>query len=351
LPPDRLLALVFEPGFSTAPEVDRLSGRGMGLSVVAQAARALRGSAVMRARPLWGTEVEISVPLSAALQSLLLVEAEGRSLALPAHGIERLLRLRADALERMEGRPVARIAIGGQDVVVPVVALSALLGSHAVQLPAEAGYIAAVLLRRGARRCVVAVEALTEVRTLLVGDAGTPGLDAELVSGAALLEDDTPVLVLSPEGLVARWTREESRLAAGGLGLAEERAVPRRAQPTILVVDDSITTRTLERSILEAQGYRVLLSVDGLDALNVLRSGETVVDLVVADIEMPRMDGFALLQALKADPRLSPVPVILMTSRADPADIRRGMELGAGAYVTKQKFDQGELLARIGQLL
>ncbi|WP_135468444.1 hybrid sensor histidine kinase/response regulator [Crenalkalicoccus roseus] len=350
-PADQLLALVFEPGFSTAAEVDRLSGRGMGLSVVAEAARALRGGAQLRPRRPWGAEVEIAVPLSAALQPLLLVEAGGRRLGLPTHGIVRLMRLPREALEQVEGRPVVRIAEGDGDVVVPLVALSSLLGSHDAPPFADTGHILAVLLRRGARRCAVAVEALTEVRTLMVGEADTPGTDAGIVIGAALLEDEAPVLVLSPEGLVGRWMREEGRLAASGLGLAAPGAAPQRAAPTILVVDDSITTRTLEKSILEAQGYRVLLSVDGLDALAVLRGGEAVVDLVIADVEMPRMDGFALLQAMKTDPRLAPVPVILMTSRTDPADVRRGLELGASAYVTKQTFDQGELLATIGRLL
>jgi two-component system chemotaxis sensor kinase CheA len=160
-----------------------------------------------------------------------------------------------------------------------------------------------------------------------------------------------PALVLSPELLVEHWTRYESRIAATGRGLVEWGDRAEKHTTTILVVDDSITTRTLEKSILEAQGYRVLLSVDGLDALNVLRSGETIVDVVIADVEMPRMDGFGLLQAVKTDPRLSATPVILMTSRADPADIRRGLDLGASAYITKQNFDQRELLATIGQLL
>jgi two-component system chemotaxis sensor kinase CheA len=154
--------------------------------------------------------------------------------------------------------------------------------------------------------------------------------------------------VLSPERLIDHWVRNESRLAAAGLGLATEAEQQAR---TILVVDDSITTRTLEKSILEAQGYQVLLSVDGIDALNVLRSGEAIIDLVIADVEMPRMDGFSLLQAIKTDPRLSALPVILMTSRADPEDVRKGLDLGASAYITKQKFDQRELLATIGQVL
>ena len=119
----------------------------------------------------------------------------------------------------------------------------------------------------------------------------------------------------------------------------------------MLVVDDSITTRTLEKSILEAQGYRVILAVDGVDALNTLRSSEALIDLVVADIEMPRMDGFSLLQAIKADAGLARLPVILMTSRDEEADVRRGLDLGAEAYITKQKFDQRELLATIGRIL
>jgi two-component system chemotaxis sensor kinase CheA len=349
LPADRLLSLVFEPGFSTAGAVDRLSGRGMGLSVVAEAARRLRGTALMRPRQGGGTEVEVAVPFSAARQKLLLVEAEGQTYGLPSHGVERLLRLPVAAVESVEGRPVARIVAGGQDVIAPVIALSALLGSAQAAIPVEAGHVNAVLLRRGARRCALAIDVARDVRTLLVDSLDVPGLDAELLSGIAPREGEAPALVLSPEGLVGRWLRDEGHLAAGTLGLAP--VAEEKAASTILVVDDSITTRTLEKSILEAQGYRVLLSVDGLDALNLLRSGDAVVDLVVADVEMPRMDGYALLQAIKTDPRLAPLPVILMTSRAAPEDVRRGLDLGAGAYLAKQKFDQRELLATIGQML
>lgn len=346
--PDRLLGLVFEPGFSTATEVDRLSGRGMGLSVVAEAARRLRGSATLRPRRPWGAEVEIAVPFSASLQTLLLVEVAGQVLALPSHGVERLLRLPASQLQQLEGHPVARIPAGDSHVVVPVVPLSGLLERSHAELPVDAGHVQLVLLRRGERRCAIAVDRLKEVRTLAVGDLDAPGMDQALVAGGTLLDDETPALVLSPDGLVETWLRHEGRLAGTLAGLATASPVP---EQTILVVDDSITTRTLERSILEAQGYRVLLAVDGVEALGVLRGGQAVVDLVIADVEMPRMDGFALLQAMKTDPRLAPIPVILMTSRADPADVRRGLELGAGAYVTKQKFDQRDLLATIGQLL
>jgi two-component system chemotaxis sensor kinase CheA len=353
LPPpmiDQLLSLVFTPGFSTAGEVDRLSGRGMGLSVVAEAARRLQGSVLLRPRFPSGTEVLLNVPFTAARQPLLLLEAEERTFGLPAHAVERLLRLRSDALESVEGRPVVRIDLGGQDVVVPVVALAALTGSPNAPLPTEAGHVKAVLIRHGSRTCALAVNAFHDVRTMLVSDVQAVGLN-ELVSGTVLLEDEMPALVLSPDRLVEHWVRNESGLAARGLGVAQWAIEKEQRARTILVVDDSITTRTLEKSILEAQGYDVLLSVDGIDALHVLRSGETIVDLVIADVEMPRMDGFGLLQAIKTDPRLAALPVILMTSRADPEDVRKGLDLGASAYITKQKFDQRELLATIGQVL
>jgi two-component system chemotaxis sensor kinase CheA len=352
MPPvmDQLLSLVFAPGFSTAEEVDRLSGRGIGLSVVAEAARKLHGSVLMRPRYPWGTEILLNVPFTAARQSLLLVEAEDRMYGLPSHAVARLLRLPAASLESVEGRPTVRIEIGGEDVVVPVIAIAALTGSPNAQIPIEAGNVKAVLVRHGARHCALAVNAFHDVRAMLVSDVEAIGLGT-MVSGTVLLEDELPAFVLSPDLLIEHWVRNESQLAAGGLGLSTVGADRDRSATTILVVDDSITTRTLEKSILEAQGYQVLLSVDGLDALNVLRSGEAMIDLVIADVEMPRMDGFGLLQAVKTDPRIAAIPVILMTSRADPQDVRRGLDLGASAYITKQKFDQRELLATIGQLL
>jgi len=168
------------------------------------------------------------------------------------------------------------------------------------------------------------------------------------LSSVALDEHGQPVWIMDVDDLV----RSSDRLSGQSQPTRRRpvHAVKRRTR-RILVVDDSITTRTLEKSILEAQGYRVLLAVDGVDALNTLRSSDTLIDLVVADIEMPRMDGFALLQAIKADAAFARLPVILMTSRDDEADVRRGLDLGAEAYITKQKFDQRELLATIGRIL
>ncbi|AWN48014.1 hybrid sensor histidine kinase/response regulator [Methylobacterium terrae] len=351
--PHEILDLVFAPGFSTAAAIDRIAGRGMGLSVVAEAARALRGQASLRPAEPHGTEVAITVPLSAARQPVLLVEASLRpgeapqTFGLPSGAVAGLLRLSDRDLASVAGEPAARIKQGGRDVIVPLVPLASLLGSGVAPLPLHDGLVRAVLLRCGASLCAVAVDRLRDVRVLLVGPAPPLGGDPALMSGTVMLADETPSLVLDPDGLCAR-ARVGGLVAAAPVAAPERRT---RRVPTVLVVDDSITTRTLEKSILEAHGYRVFVCVDGQDALDRLRRDGPEVDLVVADVEMPRLDGFGLLQAVKADPGLTRLPVILMTSRGDPADIRRGLDLGADAYITKQKFDQRELLDTIGQLL
>jgi two-component system chemotaxis sensor kinase CheA len=162
------------------------------------------------------------------------------------------------------------------------------------------------------------------------------------------LEHEQVAVVINPEALLRRYARNELGLRSAAVRAPVQAKAARR---TILIVDDSVTTRTLEKSILETHGFDVMLAVDGIDALNRLRSSTVTVDLIVADIEMPRMDGFGLLAALKGDSQLARIPIIMMTSRAAPDDVRRGMELGADAYLVKQTFDQRELLSTIGQLL
>lgn len=354
--PEAILALVFEAGLSTATEVDTLSGRGIGLSVVAETVRRLGGQVRLAPRTPWGTSLTMTLPLSAARRPMVLVEAGGATYALPSAAVERVIRFAPRDLERAMGRPVLRVAEGGGDAVLPLLALRDLLGGPLLggpEAPSEAGArTPGLVLRAGARRVVLAVEALREVRTHLVLPAPPIGADPRLISGTVIL-GGRPVLVLEPEGLVARGgeTAGEETAAretqGGTIG-----SVSRSAKPTtILVVDDSITTRTLEKGILEAAGYRVVVCVDGQDAIERLRAGIEPIALVLADVEMPRLDGFGLLRAIRAEESLARLPVILMTSRGDAEDVARGLELGADAYLTKQTFDQRRLLETIGQLL
>jgi two-component system, chemotaxis family, sensor kinase CheA len=347
--PETLLRLVFEPGFSTAEAVDTLSGRGYGLSVAADAARQLLGSVRLEPRAPAGTALVFSLPLSAARRSLLLVEAAGRSYALPGGAVERLVRLRRAEMPVAMGRTILRLGRGDAATSHPVSELAEILGQ--APAPADPARLIAVVLRTGTGRLALAVDRLHDVRPLLVLPAPDFGADPDLIAGTAVLPGDVPVLVLDPEGLAAR----ASVASAGTMAQAPRSTThaPSRAsaRATILVVDDSITTRTLEKGILEAAGYRVVVCVDGQDALDRLRAEIEPVDLVLADVEMPRLDGFGLLQALRADERFARLPTILMTSRGAAEDVARGLDLGADAYLTKQSFDQRNLLDTIGQLL
>lgn len=333
-----LEGMIFAQGFSTAETVDEVSGRGIGLSVVAETARRLHGRVSVGAGAAGGTEFRLSVPAAQTRQTLLLVEAGGELFGLPASAVERLLRVAPAEIVPSEGREL--LPIDGE--AVPVAALAGLVGAEASANGGERH--PAVLLRAGGERLVLAVDGLCEVRSLVVGDPTAIAADAPLVFGAALI-DARVALVLDPEALAAAASGRR-----GGIALAREAAAPAERK-TVLVVDDSITTRTLEKSILEAQGYRVLVDVDGLAALERLRSGMEPIALVVADVEMPRMDGFALLTAIRNDPALKSLPVVMMTSRNSPDDIERGLTLGANAYVTKQEFDQGTLISVVQQLI
>ncbi len=341
---ERLLALVFEPGFTTSGEVDRMAGRGMGLSVVAEAARRAGGGASMRRRYPAGTEVVISTPVSAARQPVLLAMEGGQVYGLPTRALERIVKAGEAEFEIVDARPMLKLHKDGNQILVPVVSLDGVLTGG--PLNEESGLVNVAVLRQGDQRLGVRFDAFSDVRTATVVPLTHPAVD-ELVQGAVQLERDQVAVVINPEALMRRHAR-------GGLAMTAERAPrpdARIERRMILVVDDSVTTRTLEKSILEANGYDVLLAVDGVDALNRLRLSVRPVDLIVADVEMPRMDGFGLLGALKADPQLARIPVIMMTSRAAPEDVRRGMDLGAEAYLVKQTFDQRDLLTTIGQLL
>jgi two-component system chemotaxis sensor kinase CheA len=330
-----LHALLFEQGFSTADRLDEVAGRGIGLSVVAEVARRLHGTATIAPASNGGTVVTIAVPVTLTRRTLLLVEVGDMLCALPADAVRQVRRV--DPAELSPSGAELMLPIDGEPL--PVLHLADALSATAA---APGDMLRAVVIAADGLRRVLIVDALHDVRALLVGDAAAIAADLPMVLGTVLLNGEV-VLVLDPVHLV------RDRTAAPARPFAAPKV--ETAAKTILVVDDSITTRTLERSILEAQGYRVLIEVDGLAGLERLRSGLDAIDLVVADVEMPRMDGFGLLAAIRNDPALKTLPVIMMTSRNSPDDIERGLSLGADAYVTKQDFDQGMLIGVVQQLI
>ena len=340
LPRQTLIDLIFDPGFSTNRAVDDLSGRGMGLSVVREAATMMNGTVEVLPREPFGTRFRLSVPLSVSSQRLFLVGCQGHTYAVPTEGIDRLHRVPAEAVRTVEGKSV--VYLGDQQV--PLLSLAHLLALGETSVKVSRNVVPLLVLKNGDRRVGVAVDEFLSIREALVKDIGVPAAMGTMVAGGMLLEDGGVALVLNPFEIVETFRKSGSIRVLTTVEKPAERRVP-----VILVVDDSLTTRTLEKSILEAHGYVVRLAVDGIEALAKLRADH--VDLVISDIQMPRLDGFGLLQAIKSDQALKKVPVILVTSLEAREDRERGLALGADAYVVKRKFDQKELLETIGQIL
>jgi two-component system chemotaxis sensor kinase CheA len=336
--PQELARFILEPGFSTSPGLTKLAGRGMGLSVVREEVTRLNGEVAFPQRSSPGMAVELSVPISISTHHVVLVACGKHTFGIPSRAISRLCRVRRDEIECLEGGEVIRVT--GQPV--PLVKLADLVG-----LAGGAGSPAcvSVVALRSVRESVgIVVDALLDEREAVIKDLGIPAGMAGMSNGAIAMEDGTVTIVLSPPALVQRF-RQAGKPRALRVGETEAPKKP----STILVVDDSITTRSLERSILEAHGYHVEVAVDGAEALEKLR--EKPADLVITDILMPRMDGFQLLEQIKNDKQLARIPVIVVTSLDQRQEHERGIQLGADAYIVKQKFDQGELLSVVRQIL
>jgi len=338
--PDDLIPLLFQPRFSTARMITPLAGRGLGLSVVQEAVARLQGRAELRRRDGAGTALTLSVPLSLATYRLILAACAGQTFAIPFYGVDGLDRIPVENVRTVEGRAV--ITVDGEPV--PLQSLAHLLNVGEPAIQAEGGIVPVVLLRSAKKRLAVAVDHFLGQRDAVLKDLPGPAAKSEKLTGAIITEDGSVALVLNPAELV------ESYDPTGRAPLLETAETPdEEAAPTVLLVDDSITTRTLEKGILEAQGYEVLVAVDGIEGLSKLRTEK--VDLMIVDVRMPRMDGFTMLAEVKKDARLRDIPAILVTSMESEADIERGLGLGAEAYITKRKFDHQELLETIEQLL
>ena len=342
---EALVRFVFEPGFSTAASVTKISGRGVGLSVARETVIALQGGFDVSSNAGEGTRIELSLPVSVLSRRLLLVSFKDQVYALPTESVARVMRVGAGDLVTVDGRPAVRRA----DSTLPLVSIGEVLGLGDPSVASDASGISVVVVRAGtagsagsATHLGIAVEGFIGVNDFVVRNIDNGKGDQRLWSGIIGTEDGSPCLVLNPGAFIRR------EFAHSDIVFRNEKREADRSK-VVLVVDDSITTRTLEKSILEAHGYEVRLSVDGRSALSILRSDPP--DIVVSDIEMPHVDGFELVRVMKSDTALAEIPIVLVTSRSDDEDREKGLRLGADAYVVKQKFDQNELLRTIRQII
>ena len=336
-PRAQLLELAFHSGLSTSPSVTDLSGRGLGLAIVREKVERLGGSVAVDSQPGAGTTFRLKLPLALSTFRGVHVRAGDRRLVVPTTFVQQVLRVKRDELRTIAGRPTIKWA-GQVLVAVPLAAALALDGKR---FDPQGEHLTTLVARAGERSVALIVDEVLEESEVLVKPLPEPVAGLRGIAGVTLLASGEPVPVLELPDVIAAALKTPARPAE-----AVQPAPPRKV---VLVAEDSITSRALLKAILESAGYEVAGVVDGLEALTLLRSRR--VDLVVSDVEMPRMDGFALTKAMRADQALSPIPVVLVTALASAADRERGLDAGANAYIVKGSFDQSNLLEAVRQLL
>jgi two-component system chemotaxis sensor kinase CheA len=332
-----LAGVLAQAGFSTASEVSGISGRGVGLDAVKAQVESFGGSLEVRSAPGLGTEVVLHLPLALALLEVLLVERGGNVYGLPLASVEEVLSV-GETLS-LAGRPV--LELRGRSI--PLADLAQLVGGVA---PPPADRSPAIILHSSGRRIAAICDAFLGEEEVVVKSLGPLLASLSAYLGAAILGDGRIALLLDPSVLVR--------------GAGERRATPapaittvtpsERAARTVLVVEDSLAVRELQRSILEAAGYHVETARDGREAFERLGQDHNI-QLVVTDVDMPEMNGFELTEAIRAHPTLAALPVIVVTSRGEEEDRERGIAAGADAYMVKRGFDQNLLLDTVERLV
>jgi two-component system chemotaxis sensor kinase CheA len=336
-----VLRLLFLPGFSTARLVTELSGRGIGLDVVKHRVESIHGHVELSSTAGKGTCVSLTVPVTVSTVRALLLTASGQTFVLPLTNLERLTRVALRDLGSATGRDV--LLTDGAPVLVA--SLAGVLGIGEDAAHQTAGKRPIAIVRSGARQVAFIVDALEAEHELVVKSLGPRLSRVRHFAGATVLPTGRVALILNAADLVDTAFGLPSRPA---LAAVREQA-PQDGRRHLLLVEDSVTTRSLEKSILEASGYQVTAAVDGNEAWRLLQQHGA--DLVVADVEMPHMDGFALCEAIRGSKRFRELPVVLVTARETDADKARGLDVGANAYLPKSTFDQRQLLDVIAQLL
>jgi chemotaxis protein histidine kinase CheA/CheY-like chemotaxis protein len=326
---EEALRLIFAPGFSTRTEVSEVSGRGVGLDVVASAVNRVGGEVFLDTDLGKGTTITLEVPVARRGEAVMLLRVGQLRLALPSSVVRRATRLDPSMIVERDGRTIARFP----DRLVPFVPLARLYGQ-----PVEGHQ----LLLEGAvsgQALAVAVDDVEGEQEILVRPMTRKVAADRLLEGVALLASGEPVGVLAPAVLAQR---EYLR----ALPVAREQVIIKKVR--VLLVDDSLVTREMERRLLEDAGFQVSAAGDAEEALS--RLAELRFDCVVTDIEMPGMDGFELTAQLRAMEHFVHLPIIVVSTRDRPEDRLRGLKVGADAYLTKQSLDAGELVDLVRRL-
>ncbi len=336
LDPAQTLELLFAPGFSTAATITQTSGRGVGMDVVRENIRALNGSISLQSQTGRGSSFQLRLPATLATSRVLVVKVADSHLAIPTNATLRVARVRASELLEQDGQPAA--IFDGR--AIRVTDLADLLEMPR-SIPSPDGWRVLVNMVSQNKSLCLIVDALIGEQEIVIKKLGYPLGQVAHLQGAAVLDSGMLVPILNAETIIQRGLTQTS--------VSQPKPLSLKTKIRILIVDDSITTRSLERTILENAGFETRVAINGLEALDILRSD--TIGLVLSDVEMPLMDGFALTNEIRNTEAFKHLPVILVTSLNTPEHKQRGAEVGADAYIIKSEFDQNILLETVARLL
>ncbi len=332
--PARLVDLIFAPGFTTAQEVTQLAGRGVGLDVVRSEIASLGGRVEASPGEHGGAVFSIYLPLTLAVAQVVMVRTGEKFYALPSAMVEQVKEFKSAGLEAIQQKG----EIEWQNNRYPLFYLPRLLGDME-QAPEGHRYAMTLLLRSGNQRVAVQVDEILGNQEIVVKNIGPQIARVPGIAGATVLGNGQVALIINPAPLAQRMALQDTAVRTA-------LAVPivETVAPTIMVVDDSLTVRKITTRLLEKQGYEVVTAKDGVDALQHLQDIHP--DVMLVDIEMPRMDGFELTKNVRSDPLTAHIPIIMITSRTAEKHRNYAMELGVNAYLGKP-FQEDELLSQI----
>jgi len=336
---DEALQLILEPGFSTANLVTQAAGRGVGMDVVATEVKKLGGALVIQTKAGSGTRFTIRLPFTLAISQALIVRVGDEFYALPLQTVEGVIRTPNSEVQRRLAEDASPLEYGGQKYRFQ--SLSAFVGGSPLSLPEQEVAMPVILIRAGEHSTAVVVDELLGSREIVVKSVGPQIAGIRGVSGATVLGDGRICIILDMGALVRSEWRARPVLDQRSRDGADQRIFA-------LVVDDSITVRRVTQRLLERNGMRVMTARDGLDAVAVLQ--EHVPDIILLDIEMPRMDGYEVASHVRNDPRLGEVPIVMITSRVGEKHRARAIELGVNDYLGKP-YQESQLLEAMQPLI
>ena len=336
-----LIPLIFRSGFSSKQDVSHLSGRGLGLAIVQEKVEKLGGTIDVSSQVGRGTQFRLVLPLTLASFRGIQIRLGEHRFAVPTLNVVRVLRLPLSHIYTVEGRETLQV----EERIVPIVAMSGILGVQADPADLQE-YRMLLLLGNEHEQIAFAVDEVIGEDDLLLKPLGPQLIRVRNLAGATLLGDGTVLPILNARDLLKSAQGGHAQpVKVHDIPIGKTEPIRHR----ILVVDDSITSRTLLKNVLESYGYEVKTAVDGTDALALLQTEPF--DLVSSDVEMPQMDGFELTARLRADERFARLPIVLVTSLESQDDRQRGVEVGADAYIVKSSFDQSNLLEIIRKFI